>query len=103
MPDPPSGLPFNARPQAKDLRNFLKKYKDLPRLGVPLPIDNFEMLKDYKEVRIWGIYATVYGVYKNQVFVSLCAGKSKYAQFCKANLFHSMFQIYCLVDIPFNC
>lgn len=49
MPDPPTGLPFNAKPVSDDLKKFLKKYKELPRLNAPLP-DDLEMLDDYKEV-----------------------------------------------------
>lgn len=49
MPDPPSGLPFNAKPLSSDLRNFLQKYHNLPRLNSLLP-DDPELLKDYKKV-----------------------------------------------------
>ncbi|KAI6229678.1 hypothetical protein M3Y99_01142800 [Aphelenchoides fujianensis] len=37
LPDPPSGLPFNARPQPSDLRAFLEKHKQLPPIGPPAP------------------------------------------------------------------
>uniref|UniRef100_A0A183CCC4 U2 snRNP-associated SURP motif-containing protein n=1 Tax=Globodera pallida TaxID=36090 RepID=A0A183CCC4_GLOPA len=54
MPDPPSGLPFNARPQTDELRSFLQKYGDLPKLGVPLAGEEGEsdtqMLEDYKKM-----------------------------------------------------
>uniref|UniRef100_A0A914HYV2 U2 snRNP-associated SURP motif-containing protein n=1 Tax=Globodera rostochiensis TaxID=31243 RepID=A0A914HYV2_GLORO len=54
MPDPPSGLPFNARPQTDELRSFLQKYGDLPKLGVPLAGEEVEsdtqMLEDYKKM-----------------------------------------------------
>lgn len=54
MPDPPSGLPFNARPLTDELRSFLQKYRDLPKLGAPLMADenssDTEMLEDYKKV-----------------------------------------------------
>uniref|UniRef100_A0A0N5A952 Surp module n=1 Tax=Syphacia muris TaxID=451379 RepID=A0A0N5A952_9BILA len=36
MPDPPTGLPFNAKPRKRDLEDFLAKYP-MPRLGGPLP------------------------------------------------------------------
>lgn len=48
MPDPPSGLPFNAKPQSRDLRSFLKKYNNIPTPGAP--IDDPEQLNDYKKV-----------------------------------------------------
>jgi hypothetical protein len=50
MPDPPSGLPFNAKPQPSELSQFMEKYKELPQFGAPLPIDNPELVRDYKEV-----------------------------------------------------
>ncbi|KAI6192110.1 hypothetical protein M3Y97_00301000 [Aphelenchoides bicaudatus] len=50
MPDSPTGLPFNAKPQPSDLENFLRKYGDLPKLGVPFP-DNQDMLEDYKQMQ----------------------------------------------------
>uniref|UniRef100_A0A914LKA9 RRM domain-containing protein n=2 Tax=Meloidogyne incognita group TaxID=654580 RepID=A0A914LKA9_MELIC len=50
MPDPPSGLPFNAKPQTEELRLFLKKYHDLPKLNVTLDTNDVEMCKDYKKV-----------------------------------------------------
>lgn len=49
MPDPPSGLPFNARPLSADLRNFLQKYHNLPRLNTSLP-DDPDIINDYKKV-----------------------------------------------------
>lgn len=36
MPDPPTGLPFNAKPKKRDLEDFLAKFP-MPRLGGPLP------------------------------------------------------------------
>lgn len=53
MPDPPSGLPFNAKPLSEDLRNFLRKYQTLPRLNAPLPTDNAELVDDYKKVILY--------------------------------------------------
>ncbi|KAL3110104.1 hypothetical protein niasHT_015707 [Heterodera trifolii] len=54
MPDPPSGLPFNARPLTEELRSFLQNYGDLPKLGVPLTEEEGErdtqMLEDYKKM-----------------------------------------------------
>ncbi|KAI6209760.1 hypothetical protein M3Y96_00254900 [Aphelenchoides besseyi] len=50
LPDPPSGLPFNARAQPTDLRNFLQKYSALPPVGTPLPINNQELINDYKRM-----------------------------------------------------
>jgi hypothetical protein len=52
MPDNPSGLPFNAQPQPSELRRFLDKYENLPRLGTPLPNDDPEMVEDYKKVSL---------------------------------------------------
>jgi hypothetical protein len=57
MPDPPSGLPFNAKPLTDDLRTFLQKYTDLPKLNTTIHAaaadDDEEMAKDYKKVRWW--------------------------------------------------
>ncbi|KAI1696853.1 surp module domain-containing protein [Ditylenchus destructor] len=50
IPDPPSGLPFNAKPLTSDLREFLRKWGDLPRLGAVLPTDKPQMVKDYKKM-----------------------------------------------------
>ncbi|KAI1708009.1 surp module domain-containing protein [Ditylenchus destructor] len=50
IPDPPSGLPFNAKPLTSDLREFLRKWGDLPRLGAVLPTDKPQMAKDYKKM-----------------------------------------------------
>jgi hypothetical protein len=50
MPDQPTGLPFNAKPQPSELEDFLEKYGDLPELGVPFPTNNPEMAEDYKQV-----------------------------------------------------
>lgn len=50
MPDPPSGLPFNAKPLSADLREFLRKYQNLPALNAPLPNDYSELVEDYKKV-----------------------------------------------------
>ncbi|KAH7725317.1 surp module family protein [Aphelenchoides avenae] len=50
MPDPPSGLPFNARPRPNDLRRFLRKYKELPALGAPLPPNQPELSADYNKM-----------------------------------------------------
>lgn len=52
MPDPPSGLPFNAKPRSSDLRAFLKKYQNLPALNASLPNDYPELVEDYKKVFI---------------------------------------------------
>uniref|UniRef100_A0A1I8A1I4 U2 snRNP-associated SURP motif-containing protein n=1 Tax=Steinernema glaseri TaxID=37863 RepID=A0A1I8A1I4_9BILA len=46
VPDPPTGLPFNAKPDAEDLKSFLKKYNSLPPLNVNLALPP-ELLEDY--------------------------------------------------------
>jgi len=51
MPDPPSGLPFNAKPTSEDLRLFLQRYHDLPKLGASMEDSNAAMVADYKKVR----------------------------------------------------
>ncbi|CAD5229475.1 unnamed protein product [Bursaphelenchus okinawaensis] len=49
MPDPPSGLPFNAKPDKYDLRRFLKKYEKVPRL-TELAEMSEEMRKAYDKM-----------------------------------------------------
>jgi hypothetical protein len=50
MPDPPTGLPFNAKPQSSEMEAFLEKYSELPALGVPFPNNNPQMSEDYNQV-----------------------------------------------------
>lgn len=71
MPDPPSGLPFNAKPQTEELRLFLKKYHDLPKLNVTLDTNDVEMCKDYKKVFSnllnVGFYAIVFYLFLTKI------------------------------------
>lgn len=48
MPDPPTGLPFNAKPRKCDLDALLKKCP-LPRLGTSLP-ESGHGLEEYRKV-----------------------------------------------------
>ncbi|KAK0404004.1 hypothetical protein QR680_017235 [Steinernema hermaphroditum] len=47
VPDPPTGLPFNAKPDPEDLRKFLQKYERLPPLNMMLPTNHPELTEDY--------------------------------------------------------
>ncbi|CAD5234347.1 unnamed protein product [Bursaphelenchus xylophilus] len=49
MPDPPSGLPFNAKPNKYDMKKFLKKHEKLPRISELQDLDQ-ETKKDYCKI-----------------------------------------------------
>lgn len=58
MPDPPTGLPFNAKPRKRDLEDFLAKFP-MPRLGGPLPeVGNGR--EEYEKVIFWQCISSFY-------------------------------------------
>jgi U2-associated protein SR140 len=50
LPDPQTGLPFNAKPRKQDLDSFLSRYGALPNFKLPLPTDPPQLLEDYKKM-----------------------------------------------------
>uniref|UniRef100_A0A1I7XVP8 RRM domain-containing protein n=1 Tax=Heterorhabditis bacteriophora TaxID=37862 RepID=A0A1I7XVP8_HETBA len=50
LPDPPTGLPFNAKPLRSDEDEFLEKFQSFPSLSMPPPENETEMWDFYKKV-----------------------------------------------------
>uniref|UniRef100_A0A7E4V8Y0 U2 snRNP-associated SURP motif-containing protein n=1 Tax=Panagrellus redivivus TaxID=6233 RepID=A0A7E4V8Y0_PANRE len=50
VPDPPTALPFNARPRTGDLRAFLQKFGNLPDFTKPFPSSDPQMIAEYDKM-----------------------------------------------------
>uniref|UniRef100_A0A914YEH6 RRM domain-containing protein n=1 Tax=Panagrolaimus superbus TaxID=310955 RepID=A0A914YEH6_9BILA len=50
LPEPQTGLPFNAKPRKQDLDSFLAKYGTLPNFKQPLPTTPPQLQEDFKKM-----------------------------------------------------